>query len=346
MDDTARERLLASVAATIADYRRGEIETPTADHVERWLRQFHPTHQPVILAEMDRLLKLYYVSEATARDFVRRLLANRALLGRDGRTTLRRTQFLATQRKGGSQRDLLKIVDETARDAYGLGLSECDDSPAQYLYFDDCLFSGGTALEDLTEALPTLRRGSTLRLVFFAVYWDGVSYLQRAFVPLAQRQGIRVTFWRAHEFCNLPRFSRRYDCLWPRTHFGDLTVLAYADAIAAEGVAASRTFRPRDSVQEETLFSSIGAREVVERAFLTTGMRIITSCYEPSAVMRPLGYESRPSLGYGAIFATYRNCPNNCPLALWWGVPGQWYPLLPRKTRDESATERLPETGM
>lgn len=341
MDDREREALLGSIAATIADYRRGEMPAPTADHVARWLGQFHPAHQPTLLAEMDRLLKLYYVSEANARDFVRRLLTSRDLFGRDPRRALLATEFLATQRKGGSQRDLLRLVNETLREQHGLTLSECGETPKQYVYFDDCLFSGRTAFEDLTEALPTLRPKSTLRLVFFAVYWGGVRHLQRAFIPQAKRRGIRVTFWRAHEFCNLPRFSRRYDCLWPRSHFGDLAALAYAERVGAEGSGAGRTFRPRESIEEEALFSSLGAREVVERAFLTAGMRIITSCYEPAPVMRPLGYEGRPSLGYGAIFATFRNCPNNCPLALWWGVPGQWYPLLPRKIREESAAERI-----
>ncbi len=341
MDGDARQALLESVAGTIADYRRGEIQAPTAAHVEHWLCQFHPAHQPVVLSEMDRLLKLYYVSEANARDFVRRFLTSKTLFGHDARGGLRRTEFLATQRKGGSQRDLLKLVDETLSEQHGLTLRDCDDAPTQYVYFDDCLFSGRTALDDLTEALPTLSRGSTLRLVFFAVYWDGVSYLQRAFVPQAQQRGVQVTFWRAHEFCNLPRFRKRYDCLWPRTDYGEPAVIAYADSVTAEGRPEPRLFRPRESIEEEALFSSIGAREVVERAFLTTGARIILECQQPAPVMRPLGYEGQPSLGYGAIFATYRNCPNNCPLALWWGVPGQWYPLLPRKIREETALERL-----
>ncbi len=340
MDEEQRHALLESVATTIADYRRGEIQPPTAEHVERWLAQFHPAHQPTLLSEMDRLLKLYYVSEANARDFVRRLLASKALFGRDARRALRRTEFLGIQRKGGSQADLLRLVDETMREQYALSLRECDEVPTQYIYFDDCLFSGGTALEDLTEALPLMRRGSALHLVFFAVYWDGVSYLQRALTPQARQRSIRVTFWRAHEFCNLRRYRKRYDCLWPRTHYGDVAVLAYADSLVSEGWPEPRTFRERESIEEETLFSSFGAREVVERAFLTAGMHIIEGYQQLTPVMRPLGYEGRPSLGYGAIFATYRNCPNNCPLALWWNLPQQWYALLPRKIREETAFER------
>ena len=36
----ASKKLLESVASTLADYRKGEIEPPDADHVKRWIQQF------------------------------------------------------------------------------------------------------------------------------------------------------------------------------------------------------------------------------------------------------------------------------------------------------------------
>lgn len=42
-------------------------------------------------------------------------------------------------------------------------------------------------------------------------------------------------------------------------------------------------------------------------------------------------------VGFGSMIATYRNCPNNCPLSMWWGDPEatsgalHWYPLLQRE---------------
>jgi hypothetical protein len=36
------------------------------------------------------------------------------------------------------------------------------------------------------------------------------------------------------------------------------------------------------------------------------------------------------TLGFGSTLVTFRNCPNNCPLAFWAGYP--WYPLFQRKT--------------
>jgi hypothetical protein len=35
------------------------------------------------------------------------------------------------------------------------------------------------------------------------------------------------------------------------------------------------------------------------------------------------------TLGFGSTIVTFRNCPNNAPLAFWAGDP--WYPLFPRK---------------
>jgi len=58
----------------------------------------------------------------------------------------------------------------------------------------------------------------------------------------------------------------------------------------------------------------------------------------PSEVLKPLGFTKFDGLGFGGTTFTYRNCPNNAPLAFWWGdyeptgVPALdcWYPLMKR----------------
>ena len=52
-----RAELVGSIASTIADYRQGEITTPDADHVERWITQFDAAVQEPMLAELDHVLK-------------------------------------------------------------------------------------------------------------------------------------------------------------------------------------------------------------------------------------------------------------------------------------------------
>jgi len=78
------------------------------------------------------------------------------------------------------------------------------------------------------------------------------------------------------------------------------------------------------------VFSGEAGRAVLERVLLKAGVRIRSMCPYLKETARPLGYSFLKTLGFGATVVTYRNCPNNCPLALWAGQP--WYPLFRRNT--------------
>ena len=52
-----RDDLLASIAATTADYREGDLPPSTPEHVERWINQFDAGVQLPILREMDHVLQ-------------------------------------------------------------------------------------------------------------------------------------------------------------------------------------------------------------------------------------------------------------------------------------------------
>jgi hypothetical protein len=45
------------------------------------------------------------------------------------------------------------------------------------------------------------------------------------------------------------------------------------------------------------------------------------------------------TLGFGSLIVTYRNCPNNAPLALW--VDHPWYPLFPRTTNTDTQLKKM-----
>ncbi|WP_423841980.1 phosphoribosyltransferase-like protein [Aeromonas veronii] len=73
---------------------------------------------------------------------------------------------------------------------------------------------------------------------------------------------------------------------------------------------------------------------------LKAGSKIIGYCQNPSRVMKPLGFSVFDGYGFGSVVFTYNNCPNNNPLAFWWGNPEanlysplrRWYPLMRRRT--------------
>ena len=71
--------------------------------------------------------------------------------------------------------------------------------------------------------------------------------------------------------------------------------------------------------------------------FTLAGLKINSSIRDQNkkAYWKPLGLSTFRGLGFGAMVTTYRNCPNNTPLALWWGDwDGNqvWTPLFNRKT--------------
>jgi hypothetical protein len=87
--------------------------------------------------------------------------------------------------------------------------------------------------------------------------------------------------------------------------------------------------RTAGNLGENQFFSSEAGRHLLEQEFLKTGLYIRSRCPHLNTYQRPLGNMVLDTLGFGSLFVTFRNCPNNCPLALWAGEP--WYPLFPRK---------------
>lgn len=329
-----REMLLASLAHTIRDYRAGEIPAPTAAHVQRWVSQFPVATQLILLAEMNTMLSATYVARRQVHNFLARALAEPQLVGSPGGPP---PHFLRVQRKGGSQAALLSLVDEVRGDD-GPAWQEGDGRQGRtFIYLDDCLFTGSTCLRDLLPVISTLPRGATLHLVYLAVYRAALADTLAQLAAAAEARSIHIRLWCEREFDTPADPGAHYDGLWP----SDATLAAVAAELPGiwRGAPAGR---PADTPRHDRLFSSPEARDVVERAFLRAGLDIIAASRHPDPAFRPLGFGGRSALGFGAMFFTYRNCPNNCPLALWWGdpaaTPGQtlsrWYPLFDRVTHD------------
>jgi len=70
---TERNNLLVSIATTTADYREGELETPTPEHVDRWINQFDPSVQMPMLRELEHVLKKTYLSKKHMAAFLGKL---------------------------------------------------------------------------------------------------------------------------------------------------------------------------------------------------------------------------------------------------------------------------------
>lgn len=337
--------LLGSIAAKTADYREGDLPVPTADHVGRWILQFDAEVRLPMLREMDYVLERTYLSK---QEIEKELADHVRVIGDDGMDLndasaiayWRGTEILNIQQRGRSQADINEIFAEALRDRFGLGLADCQGGDRRFVYFDDILFSGDRIQNDLVAWLDdSAPNEGHVSIVVLIAHNLGKWETERNLKEAIARSGKKITFDIQEQIVleNRKRYRNDADVLWP-TELPD-------DDIVREYAAAQRfPFEPRVSIPtpHTNIFSSEAGRQLLEREFLLAGLKIIGFSRNPAQRVRPLGY-GKYGIGFGSTLVTYRNCPNNAPLALWWGdphaAPGhpfrRWYPLLPRRTYEQ-----------
>jgi hypothetical protein len=332
-----RDDLLASIAHTMRDYRSGEVAAPTAAHVDRWIGQFDAAVQLPMLLEMDHVLKRTYFSLERVTSFLRGLIRAEKLVGTDPCAFWRGTTFLDIQGGGNSQTEMLALFNELLQESCGFGVAQCGGGGSVFVYLDDAIFTGNRVRRDL-EAW--VRDGApnkaTLHIVSIALHSGGQyyanGYIDRA--AAAAGKSIDVKWWRAIELEDRKAYSDTADVLRPTQIPNDPTVLAYV-----QDMRYAPTLRRGGSLGSNALFATDAGRALLEQELLKAGARIRQMCPNLGATQRPLGHITLDTLGFGSLIVTFRNCPNNAPLALWVGEP--WYPLFPRTTNSQTAIKRL-----
>ena len=85
---------IEQVARLLADYRQGEIQTPDAEHVSRWLDQFDPSIRAPFISEIHHVLGKTYLNRATFEGFYRNLIGHEKITGGDPAAYWKRANFL------------------------------------------------------------------------------------------------------------------------------------------------------------------------------------------------------------------------------------------------------------
>jgi len=324
-----RSRLLKSIASTIEDYEAGALGKPNSAHVEKWVNQFPPAAQDGILAEMDHVLKVTYFSKADVETFLKTVINHQNWHNGDPKSFWQDMHFLNVQPVGNSQRALLKIFGIKLNEALGLSFQDCAKGD-KFLYLDDGLFSGGRIRSDLKTWIENVAPAKAeLYIATIAVHEQGRYFkgteLKQAVAD--SKKNITIKWYHAIRFED-GIFQEKVnisDVLRPRGPGADLDVEKYIGALGK-----AQMWRMGTSVGAKNVFSSDAGRHLLEQEFLTAGVAIRKKCPNLGIYQRPLGNTTMRTIGFGTLFATYRNCPNNAPLVLWAGDP--WYPLLPRIT--------------
>jgi len=335
----SRDELLASIATTTADYRAGELPAPTPKHVNRWVSQFPDDTQEPILGEVDHVLKKTYFSRARAEQYLTSLISTDGMAGADPAAFWVDVTCLDGQAHGSSQHELVTMFARLLREAYGIEITDAVANPRVFLYLDDAIFSGDSLRRDLRSWIeneaPAMASVHVVVFTLHTGYWYAKNQIRDA-IQVSGKQ-ITVTYWRAHEVKN--KRDERHDAgvLWPCEIPDDVAVQQYVGGLQHQ-------LYLRNPGGDLGPFSSEEGRQLLEREFTIAGAKIRAAYQNPSAILRPLGY-SRFGLGFGSMAVTYRNCPNNAPLAFWSGNVGgngpvhfnHWYPLFPRKVHQTNA---------
>lgn len=318
--------LLERIAAITADYRAGELPPPDADHVGRWIAQFdQPVREP-LLRELAHVLERTYLSKVRCRQFIETVASSSKLAGDDPASFWRIADVLRIQQGGNSQKDMVALFAATLKTRFGMPALP-QGGTRTFIYLDDVSFSGNRVLNDLRAwiAGPAPNTG-TVYIVVLGSHNSGRSYATHNLKRAARDAGKTLDFkWKGlmtiEDDLSKPNIS---DVLRPASIPADPLVQAYV-----AGMQHKPVLRTPGTAGKLNLFSSEEGRHLLEQEFLKAGCRIRQMCPHLKVRHRPLGFSFLETLGFGTMMVTYRNCPNNAPLALWAGEP--WNPLFARK---------------
>lgn len=335
---TERQQLLEAIATTIADYRAGDLATPTPEHVERWVKQFDTDAQLSMLRELNHVMEKTYFSRKSVKKFMKALVNSEKLAGKAPCDYWRKANFLDIQKNGHSQKEMLLLFGEVLQKSCGFSIAECGSKSGDFIFLDDAIFSGTSIRNDLVRWVgKDAPSQACVQVISIAIY-TGSEWTFRVPIPKAvaeAKKKISIHRWRAIELENQKQNKNASEVLWPI----GLPAVAGVQAYAAS--EERFPFQPRQAggkLVNQIFFSEEG-RQILESELLIAGVKIRSFSQDPKPILRPLGF-SQFGLGFGSTIVTYRNCPNNAPLAFWWGDPkaakthpfSKWYPLFPRKT--------------
>ena len=326
---TSLQETYESLQATLSDYRKADGHIVSIDAINDWAHQFkppwvqlEPTDRAKLLSALDTTLKQSYWSEERIRRSLANAVSDENLVGHAPVDYWKRTTVLNIQTVGESQKDMLRLLDEALKSQLGISLHDCANDEKHCLYVDDAVFTGSRLSADLTAWAISSDGPRQCELTVFtlALHRYGEYSVGQSLPDDMTLHGVDlsgpIVFRTCEQLENRRRYRNASDVLWP----------TFIPA------GTNGRFWPRNATggSSSRYFPDAAGRALLEQCLFEAGQRI-REIQRDGWNWRPLGWgQFEP--GFGSMFITYRNCPNNAPLALWWGVQG-WTPLLPRKPR-------------
>jgi len=355
----SRENDLEELSNIIKNFRKGELSLSLDKlHIEKWLSQFSPENQDVILSETLHIFREYYFNNDYVDEKIDRIVPY--LQKKFGYETISSVfdsvSFLDLQKDGNSQHTIISRFSSRVMEKYGIQIKTNITSRIKhYIYIDDGLYTGSRARKDLSDYISQLPEDSLLEVFYIIVCESPYLYTKEKLTDCAKQKNINLQMYNWKIVCNDKTSSwssdgskeiwnLHHNCLWPSPSTKKVAeVSEYVVKIQNLGNNVEKyLFRKEQWANDQGLFTTVCNRDIVEKEFLTQGIRILNKISD-SKGMYPLGYNLWPSFGLGMFCAFDMNISNACPLVLWWGntekkdnILDNWYPLLPRRVNVSS----------
>ncbi len=319
---------IKSIITTTADYYAFANHASVEAHINTWLQQFDESVRLPLLTEMDYVLKKTYFSKHRIKSLLQKIITSEKFAGQDPCAFWKSANFLDIQGGGTSQKDMLSLFSNELEAKYNFKIDDCGSDGGDFIYLDDFSFTGGRIIQDIRKwIVECAPQNAKLHIITIVKHTSGNYYTKKEIKKCITDNNKDISFtWEDFMVVEDKKSCTNFsDVLRPTVIPDNDDVKEYAEALTYEP-----HLRNSGNVGGNNLFSSNAGRELLEQVFLTTGIEVRKKCQSLTKYHRPLGYMYLETLGFGTMIVTYRNCPNNAPLALWAGRP--WYPLFRRTT--------------
>lgn len=327
-----KNSLINQMVTICKDY---ENDTFNFFHVSEWIEQFPDEHQITILSNLVNILKKTYYSKQK----IEKILPSCLNIKNNFPQSIDQYGFLDIQEKGGSQKELLKILVEKSEHLINIVKYE-EIGSGDYIYLDDGFYSGNTLYRDIKRWIEEIdiSKVNSLTIIYLGYHKRQHNYIieKKLKKELLPDKKIRIRY--DTMFIDENVSAIQYDSfLPPDMEYNESTKDYIKEIMDGRSEQQNRFYpiiRNKERELNDDYFLSHDDRLLIESIFLEKGVEIYQNNVNNSN-FRPMGYDSNKTLGFGSFFITYRNIPNNCPLVLWWGDEdkeylGDWKPLFTR----------------
>ncbi|AVK83605.1 hypothetical protein C3943_08485 [Lysinibacillus sp. B2A1] len=304
------------------------------EHVEKWLGQFPEDSQETIIEALNYTLEKSYVSKGTIKNYIQELIEFDGIFNEP----ISNFNFLNIQIKGSSQIDLLQIFEENSGVAELKYVTDGKFSGERFIYIDDVFYTGNRLRRDIENWVNNVEdktRIKRLDIVYYFIYDANFEFVKDKLKELLPNTEIKI--WRKSQLNNNIKKLDTYDAYLPCENPNySTTTNDFISKLDNSRSDAQKQYinllRPAHVNNKSEYFTNEVDRRKLESALFEAGVSIYNAEVTNES-FKPMGYDYNKTLGFGNIIITFRNAPNNSPLALWWGTENlnSWYPLFPRK---------------